>query len=473
MLGQWLMGFAVTLAAIVGSLVHPAQARADDEAASATRSRPNILFLLSDDQRRDTIRALGNWHMKTPNLDRLVREGTSFTRAYCMGSMNPAVCQPSRAMIMNGRTLFRATVGTPYKLLPEVLREEGYVTFATGKWHHARAPFARAFIAGGAIFFGGMSDHDKVPLHDFDPTGRYDAKPRYEDKLSSELFADAAVDFLERHAKQRSARPFFAYVSFTAPHDPRTPPAEYREMYDAAKLRLPENFLPEHPFDNGEMTIRDEKLAPWPRTPEVVREHLADYYGMISHMDAQIGRILDALEETGLKENTIIVFAADHGLAIGSHGLLGKQSVYEHSMGTPLIIGGPGLPEQKKNDAFAYLFDIYPTLCDLAGVKVPESVEGKSLATVLRGEERQVRDTVFTAYKVQRAVRDDRWKLIRYTHINKTQLFDLAIDPAERNNLAAEPEFAPRVARMMKMLAAWQKEVGTDMPLTNPNVAGE
>ena len=440
---------------------------ADD---GARHARPNILFLLSDDQRRDTIQLLGNGRIRTPNLDQLVREGTSFSRAYCMGSMNPAVCQPSRAMILSGRTLFRATVGTPHKLLPDALREAGYMTFATGKWHHSRKPFARAFSAGGAIFFGGMSDHDKVPLHDFDPTGKYDAKPRYENKLSSELFADRAVEFLKRHAGQRSGRPFFAYVSFTAPHDPRTPPAEYRAIYDPAKVRFPKNFLPNHPFDNGEMTIRDEQLAPWPRTEKVVREHIADYYGMITHMDAQIGRVLETLEQTGLKENTIIVFAADHGLAIGSHGLLGKQNVYEHSMGTPMIISGPGLPRRKKTDAFAYLFDIYPTLCDLAGVAVPDSVEGKSLAGVLRGEQRQVRNTVFTAYKVQRAVRDDRWKLIRYTHINRTQLFDLAIDPAEQHDLSDDPEQQPRVARMMKMLQRWQDDLGTDMPLTNPDV---
>lgn len=437
--------------------------------------RPNILFLLSDDQRRDTIQMWGNGRIRTPNIDSLVREGTSFARAYCMGSMNPAVCQPSRAMILNGRTLFRATVGTPHKLLPDALREAGYTTFATGKWHHAKEPFARAFTDAGAVFFGGMSDHDKVPLHDFDPTGKYDAPPYYNhDKLSSELFADATVDFLKRHAKGKSGKPFFAYVSFTAPHDPRTPPAEYREIYNPKinphRVRFPKNFLPEHPFDNGEMTIRDEKLAPWPRTREVVLEHIADYYGMITHMDAQIGRVLQTLEETGQKENTIIVFAADHGLAIGSHGLLGKQSVYEHSMGTPLIIGGPGLPKLKKTDAFAYLFDIYPTLCELAEVPIPTSVEGKSLAGVLRGEERQVRNTVFTAYKTQRAVRDDRWKLIRYTHINKTQLFDLAVDVAEQKDLSKDVDQQERIVRMMKLLQKWQDDLGTDMPLTTPNL---
>lgn len=453
-----------------GYLCVPSLALAEEEEAqpAARTARPNILFLLSDDQRRDTIQLLGNGRIRTPNLDHLVKEGTSFSRAYCMGSMNPAVCAPSRAMILTGRTLFRATQGTPHKLLPELLREQGYATFGTGKWHHSKESFARSFSAGGAIFFGGMSDHDQVPIHDFDPAGEYRSHPRAGEKFSSELFADATIEFLDRHAKQRTARPFFAYVSFTAPHDPRTPPEKYRAMYKPKWVRFPKNFLPGHPFDNGELTIRDEKLAPWPRTEEVIRQHLVDYYGMITHMDEQIGRVVEALRVNGQLANTIIVFAADHGLAVGSHGLLGKQNVYEHSMGTPLIIGGPGLPKRKKNDAFAYLFDIYPTLCDLSGIPIPDSVEGKSLAKVLRGEQRQVRDSVFTAYKVQRAVRDDRWKLIRYTHINKTQLFDLAIDVAEQHDLSEDPEQQPRIERMMKLLQAWQDELGTDTPLTNP-----
>ncbi len=444
-------------------------ARAETPATTAAEAvndrRPNVLFLLSDDQRRDTIRMHANWHIHTPNLDRLVSEGTSFTRAYCMGSLQGAVCAPSRAMLLTGRTLFRATRRTPHKLLPEAFREAGYATFGTGKWHHSKESFARSFSDGGAIFFGGMSDHDKVPIHDHDPDGTYDAAPRRGGKFSSELFAEATIDFLRRHADGDPRKPFFAYVSFTAPHDPRTPPAEFAGMYDASKLPLPPNYLPTHPFDNGEMKIRDERLAPWPRTPEIVRAHLAAYYGMISHMDAQIGRILDVLEETGERDNTIIVFTSDHGLAVGSHGLLGKQNVYEHSMGTPLIIGGPGLPRRQKTDAFAYLFDLYPTLCELTDIDVPDSVEGTSLVGILRGTEQQVRDRVFTAYKVQRAIRTERWKLIRYTHSGKTQLFDLAVDGFERNNLADEPEQQERVARLLQLLAAEQRRLGDDTPL--------
>ncbi|MHC4665491.1 MAG: sulfatase-like hydrolase/transferase, partial [Planctomycetota bacterium] len=245
--------------------------------------RPNILFLFTDDQRFDTIHALGNKEIITPNMDKLVGSGTTFTNAYIMGSMSGAVCMPSRAMLLSGKDLFDLvdkgdTIPAEHPMLPEVLQQAGYVTFGTGKWHNERAPFARSFTAGGNIFFGGMSDHYKVPICDFDPTGKYSKESRYhkEGKHSSELFSDAAVEFLLNYKKED--KPFFVYVSYTAPHDPRTAPKEYHDMYEPAKIALPENFTPEHPFDNGEMRIRDEKLAGWPRTHEEIRRHIADYY---------------------------------------------------------------------------------------------------------------------------------------------------------------------------------------------------
>ncbi|GAF96928.1 unnamed protein product, partial [marine sediment metagenome] len=290
------------------------------------------------------------------------------TNAYIMGSMSGAVCMPSRAMLMTGRTLFRlegsgGTVPEEQVTMPETLQKAGYNTFETGKWHQDRATFKRCFTHGSKIFFGGMSNHYKVPVNDFDPTGEYPKEKIYSDegKHSSELFSDAAIRFLRDYADDK---PFFMYVSFTAPHDPREMPVEYLDMYDSDKIPLPENFMPEHPFDNGELIIRDELLAKFPRTPEEIRTHIAAYYAMITHVDAQIGRILDTLKETGNAENTIIIFSGDNGLAVGQHGLLGKQNLYEHSVHVPLIISGPGMPVGEKRDALCYLFDIFPTLCD-------------------------------------------------------------------------------------------------------------
>src|SRR5688572_19106279 len=283
-------------------------------AAAQSLTRPNVLFLFADDMRADAIAAHGNPHIHTPNLDRLVASGFSFRGNYVFGGNSGAVCVPSRAMLMSGRTWFNMDAPTlkDVKLLPELLGENGYVTFATGKWHNGQPSWLRAFQRGRAIMFGGMSDHTKVPVCDLAPDGRLTA-PRMGAKFSSELFADAAVDFLKHHDGQK---PFFAYVAFTAPHDPRQPPPRHREAYYRNPPPLPPNFLPQLPFDNGMMDGgRDENLGAWPRTEKMIRDQLAEYYGLITHLDEQIGRILTALKRSGQAENTIIIYASDNGLA--------------------------------------------------------------------------------------------------------------------------------------------------------------
>lgn len=431
--------------------------------AAQNAKRPNIVFLFSDDQRADTITALGNKHIATPHLDQLVQSGTTFTQAYCMGAQQGAVCVPSRAMLMSGKTLFRIKENLNGETTwPQVFAQNGYTTFGIGKWHNGPESYRATFANGKAIFFGGMSDPYVMPLQDLDATHNLSNK-RTAGKHATELFADTAVEFLQA---QKGDKPFALYVAFTLPHDPRTAPPEYRKRYDPARLPLPKNFLPEHPFDNGEMKVRDEKLAPWPRTPEIVREHLADYYACITYLDAQIGRILTALKQSGQYDNTIIVFASDHGLAIGSHGLFGKQNLYEHSMRTPLIVAGPGVPKNKRSDALSYLLDLFPTMCDLAGISVPVSVEGLSLAPVLAGKQKTRRTTMFTAYRdVQRAVRDQRWKLIVYPKVNQTQLFDLKNDPDELRNLAGHPAYAKQRKQLSRLLDTQRKSFGDALPV--------
>jgi arylsulfatase A-like enzyme len=430
--------------------------------AEKPKAPPNVLFLFSDDQRSDTIAALGNKHIHTPNLDRLVHEGTSFTRAYCMGAQQGAVCVPSRAMLMSGRTLFRVDTNLKGQTTwPEMFAEAGYATFMTGKWHNTPPPARRAFEVGKNVFFGGMGDPYKLPVQDF--AGDNLTKPHDSGKHSVELFADSAVDFL---TQRRKDKPFLCFVAFNAPHDPRLAPKEYHQRYDPPKMPLPANYLPQHPFNNGDLIGRDERLAPWPRTEEVVRQHVADYYASITFVDAQVGRILDALKATGQYEDTLIVYSSDHGLAIGSHGLFGKQNLYDHSMHAPLIFAGPGVPKGKQADALCYLLDIFPTLGELAGIKAPAGSECKSLAPVLSGRETKVRDSLFFAYtKVQRAVRDDRWKLIVYPQVNKLQLFDLREDPAERKDLAGDKDHAADVERLMTLLRTSQQQASDTLEL--------
>jgi arylsulfatase A-like enzyme len=431
-------------------------------AAPVPAGRPNVVFIVTDDQRYGTIGALGGEPVKTPALDSLVRQGTAFTNPYIMGGTGGAICISSRAMFLTGRSLWHAPNDCgDFPLWPQVIRDAGYETYGIGKWHNGAASYARCFTGGANIFFGGMSNHLKMPVQDFDPSGKYPKTAEREGgKFSSELFADSAVEFLRR---RKDEKPFFLYLAFTAPHDPRMAPEPYASMYPPDGIPLPKNFMPEHPFDNGELRGRDENLAPHPRTPEVVRRHIADYYGMITHMDAQIGRVLAAVDETGRARDTIVVMAGDNGLALGQHGLFGKQNVYEHSVRVPLVMRGPGVPAGEKRDAFVYLHDVFPTVCEMTGVPVPETVEGKSLAGVVAGRAKAVRDGVFAAFRnLQRMVRDERYKLIRYTvgGETRTQLFDLQADPWELADLSADAGSATHLAALEARLKAWQKEAG-------------
>jgi arylsulfatase A-like enzyme len=450
--------------------------------------RPNILFFFTDDQRFDTIAALGHPQIRTPNLDRLVERGTAFTDAYIMGGSCGAVCMPSRAMLHTSRSLYHLdgqgdSIPAEHALLGETLRAAGYDTFGTGKWHNGPDAYARSFSAGGQIFFGGMGDHWNVPACDFDESGRYDARvkvttdfhrqtvvERTADHVeagvhSTELFCDAAVDFLRF---RDSANPFFAYVSFMAPHDPRTMPQEFLDLYPPERIELPPNFLAEHMFDNGELRIRDEVLAAHPRTEEETRQHIAAYYAMITHLDDHIGRVLGVLEEQGQLDNTIVVFAGDNGLAVGQHGLFGKQNLYEHSVRVPLVFAGPGVPQGKRRDALAGLIDIFPTLCDLCDLEIPESVEGESLQPCLDDGTASVRDHFLFAYRnLMRGVRDaDGHKLIETAAKGQvhSQLFDLRGDRWEMTNLAGEPAHAERMLLLRNQLTAWRDDWDDDRP---------
>lgn len=440
-------------------------------ASGQVRRGPNILFIFADDQRADTIGAHGNRHIRTPNIDRLVRSGFSFRQNHVFGSNNGAVCVPSRAMLMTGKTWFQIdTLKLESELLlPEMLAKSGYETFGTGKWHNGETSWKRAFQRGKAIMFGGMSDHTKVPVKDLLPDGRLSVE-RTGEKFSSELFADAAIEYLEERERQN---PFFAYIAFTAPHDPRQPTGRWTDYYKNNPPPLPINFLPQHPFDNGMVrNLRDEDLAGWPREKMVIREQIAEYYGLLSHMDEQVGRILAALKRTGQDRNTIIVYAADNGLALGSHGLLGKQSVYQHSVRVPLILTGPGIPRGGSSEALTYLFDIFPTICQLARIPTPSGLTGQSLLPLLRGERSSIRETVFLPFRnIQRGIRDERWKLIAYPQIGYLQLFDLQRDPHEMVDLYDHPGSRPHIERLMARMKEWQERVGDTLAIpTNRRV---
>ncbi len=445
----------------------------------------NVLLILTDDQRYNTIHALGNPEIKTPNLDFLAENGTAFTNAHIPCGTHGAVCMPSRAMLFTGRTLFSLeregeTIPPEHTMLGECLQGAGYEAMGCGKWHNGPPAFTRCFSAGENIFFGGMWDHWNVPTNRYDPTGAYDnvinftANFFYENKTtrvhcdqfnpgvhSSELLTDTAIGLIaDRREKEK---PFFQYVAYLAPHDPRTMPEEFRAMYDPESLTLPANVKGQHDFPFGIEDIRDELLASYPRSEQELRRNLAEYYGMISHLDAEIGRLIAYLQQSGQFEDTLIVMAGDNGLAVGSHGLMGKQNHYDHSVRVPLLFCGAGIPKGLVVENFVYLLDIYPTLCELLGIQPPESVEGKSFAQMFLQPDYVTRESLYFVYNdLIRSVKDARYKLVEYRNFaTKTQLFDLKHDPDELHNLADDPAQRETLKRMRTLLQtqknAWER----------------
>jgi len=456
---------------------------------AASCHRPNLLLIQADDFRFDGLGDLGRLPVQTPNLDRLMARGTTFSRAHIMGSSSGAVCMPSRAMLHSGRTLYQIE-GQGYEIpeshttLGEHLRSHGYHTWFSGKWHSDKASFHRSFAGGDEIFFGGMTDHWNMPAYRYDPSGAYGASlPACPDPMhgkavearpcdhihagrhSSEVIADAAIRFLA--SEEAAGAPWMMTLAPLAPHDPRVSPERFRDRIDAAGIDLPPNFLPVHPFDHGALAIRDEKLAGFPRTEREVREHIADYCAIISHLDHELGRVLEALEASGAAEETIVVMTADHGLAVGQHGLMGKQNLYDHSVRIPMILAGPGIPAGQTCSTLCYHIDLYPTLCELLGLPVPGTAEGRSLAPALADPSAPVRDVVHLAYcHTLRGASDGHHKLIE-TVVDgrlRVQLFDLERDPWETENLAADPAYAQTLDALTARIREWRDQLHDDRP---------
>lgn len=444
--------------------------------------RPNILILYSDDHSHAALGAAGNNLIHTPNLDKLARQGMLFSQAHVMGGHQGAVCIPSRAMLLTGRYVNRlpkdgAVIPDSLISLPEVLREKGYTTFHVGKWHSDKASHHRMFSSGGDIFFGGMHFEKEggqfhPAVQPFDPSGEYPSyTKRNSDTFSSELYANGMIRFL--NSATAKERPFLAYIAFTSPHDPRTPPEAFQKMYDPKNIPLPENFLPAHPFDNGDMQVRDELLLPRPLTPELVKNEIALYYGMISEMDHQVGRIIEALEKNGLRKNTLILFAGDNGLAVGQHGLLGKQNLYEHSIRVPMIVSGPGVPAASRYDGFTYLSDIAPTLYEYLHIPIPKTVEGISHLPVFHEPKKILRKHIYNVYgHWSRSFKsEDGYKLILYNvqGEERAQLFDLHKDPNERNDLSTDARFSSRMQELRSKLIREMLDTHDNLDLEKNN----
>ncbi|MHC2069609.1 sulfatase-like hydrolase/transferase [Bremerella sp. T1] len=467
----WLPFCLVTFVSVVASA---------DVVVADENSKPNILFLFSDDQSYETTGYRGMTQVQTPHLDELAQRSLSFNHAYNQGSWSGAVCVASRTMLNTGRFVWHAN--DVYKTAEkeradgrfwaEHLKKAGYKTYMTGKWH-VPANAAKAFDVTGHVR-GGMPKQT--------PQG-YDRPKSPEDKQWqpwdkkfggfweggkhwSEVVGDEAVGFLQQAAKEDD--PFFMYIAFNAPHDPRQSPKEFVDMYPADEIEVPEDFLPQYP-DCKEIgcapSLRDEHLAPFPRTKYSVQVNRQEYYAIITHMDQQIGRILEALQQSGKADNTYVFFTSDHGLACGHHGLMGKQNSYDHSIRVPLLVSGPSI-KPGENDAAVYLQDIMPTTLELAGIDKPEHVEFVSLLPLIRGEKDQSYDAIYNCYlNVQRSITDDGFKLMVYPKAKKVKLFDLKNDPQEMKDLAGDSAYAEKKQQLFATLEQWQTHVGDPLPL--------
>lgn len=437
-------------AAILGAAAFPSVIRR----ASAAPEPPNLLFILADDMVFRAMGCAGNSEIETPNLDRLAREGTRFTRCHVS---NP-ICTPSRATILTGQYGFRNGVtffGMPIRedspRLPRLLNEAGYHTGYTGKWHNNSRPHQHGFQHMRHVFLGGMHGYDDIPVVE-----QADDKPSILTGQPSTVFTDAALELLQASLQE----PYCLFVCHKAPHDPRNPPPEYEAMYPPEKITLPANFMREPRFDPLTLHIRDELLHPRPFDPELIRRETGKYYGLISHLDSQVGRLLDHLEKSGQLERTVIVFASDNGLTLGAHGLLGKQTLYEEGVRVPLILRGPRIAAGRVCDALVDLMDLFPTFLDFAGAPIPAEVQGHSLRPLLAGEKEELRDSIFCHYEDYfRMVRTPSHKLVRHLKTGREELFELEADPFELQDLSGSPEHTRLREALGERLDRWRKEI--------------
>ncbi len=455
-------------------------------AATAEKiEKPNIVFIFADDMCFSEMSGVGNKIVKTPNLDRLIEGGVLFTHAYNMGAWNGAVCVASRTMLNTGQFLWNAqNYAKNQKNLfwSDRMNNAGYDTYFTGKWHVRPRKPKNIFTTVGTVR-PGMPSQTKERYNRKFIEGQPDSWSPYDKskggywkggKHWSAIVADESLQFINRASKKD--KPFFMYLAFNSPHDPRQAPKKYIDMYPLDKIEVPENFIPRYPYEdkiglsrvgsNGKKNIlRDEQLAPMPRTPYSIKKNRQEYYALITYTDYQVGRVLDAIEKSGKVDNTIIIFSADHGLAVGKHGLLGKQNMYDDSLRVPLIISGKGIPKDKQVSADVYLQDIMATSLDLAKAN-NKGVKFKSLLPLIENKKFKQYDAIYGGYlKLQRMVRQGDWKLIMYPEAKVARLYNVTKDPQEMNDVANDAKYKGVMQTLYKEFKKLQKDTGDKLNL--------
>ena len=469
--------------------------------------RPNILFIIVDDQSPFDLQIYNpQSSLETPALDRLAAEGMVFDGAYHMGSFSGAVCTPSRHMVMSGRTVWHLPISPgatknnrcpdhlELQTIPAVFNRAGYDTMRTCK-------IGNSYEAANKLF---AVRHDATKRGGDDATG-------------SAWHGEQVLNYLHDRESRKDSDPFLIYFGFSHPHDTRDGKPELLAKYgavnhaDPASLppanpmapALPINYLPKHPFPHGHPDLRDEVdvSGVWEnRAERTIRNELGREFACSENIDIQIDRVLKRLEAMGELDNTYIFYMADHGMAIGRHGLQGKQNLYQHTWRTPLIVRGPGIKAGSRVEGNVYLLDMLATLCDLSSVPPPETNEGTSFRSVLHGTQRTIRDVLYGVYNGgtkpgMRCVKQGDWKLVKYDvldgKVRETQLFNLKENPEEfltehhdvavtelshatpsahQVNLASDPKYADKLAEMETLLLAEMRRLHDPWRLWNqPN----
>lgn len=419
-------------------------------ATLAHAASPNVVVILSDDHRADALGYFGHPDLKTPHLDALARRSVVFRHAYVSGADRSAVCTPARTQLHSGRGLFNWSQQRPAETDPagyalgRAFRAAGYATLRTGKGVNVPSPLNAEFERN--------VERSQTPL---------------EEHIAN------ALPFIREHAGRRS---FLLVVEPRVPHSPYPSTDRFRALYAPDKITLPAEFRTRHPFLRAEADEAAEAAMKKGREPKKTadvgwtetraRDALAQYYASISFLDDGVGQIVATLAETKADANTIVVFLGDNGYSLGHHGRFAKSDVYENGgLHIPLLIAGPGIAPRESR-AFVHMIDVFPTLCQLAGFAPPARLDGLSLAPILRGEREQVRDVAFTHFRDEQfALRDQRWKLIRYPSHGRVEFFDLQADPRELRNLSADPAHAARIAEFTARIEREKAAIGYVWPI--------
>lgn len=444
--------------------------------AAEPSERFNIVVIVADDLRADVMSVYGG-PVPTPNLEKLAGKGTRFLRAI---SGYP-ICHVSRSEMLCGRALVKeaSTPGSipfdrSWTLWPQLMRTAGWRTVYSGKWHVAGTPVECGYSETAGLYSPGSPTAGLLTLSssatDRKVTGYVgwtfkDAngkeQPQHGIGLTPQTDALITAAAVEQVRKPQS-QPLFLHVNFTAPHDPLHWPTSRTDSYAAEQVLLPANFQPQHAFEHGNLVGRDELIVPAPRTAGDVRRERAVYYAIVENLDAQVGQLLSAIHASPNPESWLVIFTSDQGLALGSHGLMGKQNQYEHTVNVPLILAGPGIPAGLRTEHQCALRDLFPTVCELTSHSIPASVQGTSVMSILRNKPAPSFEYVFGYFTdTQRMIRTaDGWKLIWYPKQKRIQLFQTKADPQEQSDLSQVPAQRGRIRQLKQRLRDWQQQHG-------------